>query len=296
MTTDVGPFGIGDFSGSAVPGAGSGSPHTDSQVDIMLVPSFNPDNITPNTAIRVRLKGFSHQMPVQDILDSIGGEQPNDTANGGRRVWGISNNHAQAYRAIGLAGAASSGSSAQSEANLTLQAWKRDLNEPDQVSPLAAGENVLAVMNGNNNLLLLKGDGRLVKFGNQWVAPAFSASNFQAGAGQIWDVSPGNVATYEYSLNGNKMTFNFCVNASTIGGTPNPALVIKIPDGFLSAKELTGYIHVSNNGVASHGYAQLVAGNNSIFLYKDASGAANWAGSTGNNYVSGGFTFRCSPP
>ena len=155
--SELGPVGIGDFTGSAPPGAGSGAPYTDAALDVML-----SVDLCPNAGFRLRLEGFDHQMPLQDIHDSIGGEQANSIVHGGRRAWGISNDE-QAYRLIAIAGAGSTGSGPVSLGAITLQAFKRDLTDLEN-SALALGpsENVLALMNGNANVALLKGNGDLV--------------------------------------------------------------------------------------------------------------------------------------
>ena len=158
------PVGIGNFEGSPPPGADTGAPYTDSLFDVML-----PANLTPNAAFRIRLKGFNHQMTVQGILDEIGGEQANSMTNGGRRAWGFSNDE-QAYRIIGIASAVSTGSGNQSPATLTLQAYKRDLNDPDHTAPLAANENVLVLMNSNGNILMVKGNGDVIFWGGLTIA------------------------------------------------------------------------------------------------------------------------------
>jgi hypothetical protein len=160
MIIDEGPVGIGDFEDSLPPGSGSGQPFTDAMVDVMLSP-----DCVPNAAYRVRLKGFDHRMPTQDVLDSIGGAQANSAVEGGLRVWGISN-IVPAYRVIAIAGVGSTDSGVRAEAPLILQTLKHDLSDPvEGCVALAPNENVLAVLNGHDTILLLKGNGDLVMFG-----------------------------------------------------------------------------------------------------------------------------------
>jgi len=153
----AGVVGFGAF-GASTPGEGSGQPQTDSQFDIINA------NGSPQVLLRFRLNAFDNLMPIQDVANSFGGIQPNDDVNGGVRAYGIAN-CAQAWRQEAIVSTAVTGSGVTDSAPQTIQSWIRDLGKSDQVDALGDTANILAIMNGTNNRILVKGNGDLLSWG-----------------------------------------------------------------------------------------------------------------------------------
>jgi hypothetical protein len=69
-----------------------------------------------------------------------------------------------------------------------------------------------------------------------WTTPAFDAANFTGNASMTWTVASGDVTTYAYTITGKTMTVAFSIATTTVGGTPDNTLQIKIPAGKTATK------------------------------------------------------------
>lgn len=86
-----------------------------------------------------------------------------------------------------------------------------------------------------------------------WITPTFSAGDFTASGSMTWTVGSGDVFTYAYILNGNKLTISFVLATTSVGGTLGPTLQIKIPGGFVATKQMFSTCYIADNGVSSIG-------------------------------------------
>lgn len=126
-----------------------------------------------------------------------------------------------------------------------------------------------------------------------WTTPTFDAANFTGGGSQTWTVASGDITTFAYTIFGKTMTVSFFIATTTVGGTPNAALQIKIPASKTSTKRIFANIKTYNNAVEQTGVAEVLAGNTQIFLYTNTYfSGTNWSASTDNTWVVGSITFQ----
>jgi len=128
--------------------------------------------------------------------------------------------------------------------------------------------------------------------GPQFTSVPFNASDFFGSGSMTWTVSSGNVQTFQYVIIGNMMTINFSIANTSVGGTPDTALRIKIPAGKRPSTYYRLPILVSdNNGSTMALGTAILQIVNYIECYKDGGVFNNWAASSSNTRVSGSFTF-----
>ena len=125
--------------------------------------------------------------------------------------------------------------------------------------------------------------------GLEWVTPSFDAGNFTASGSMTWTVIAGNVTCYKYRLVGKTMTVAFSIGNTTIGGTPDTSLQIKVPASKTGAttNESNPCVVTDGNGTQYTGYA-LVSGTD-ILVRKWP--IANWAAGV-SGQVLGQITFE----
>ncbi len=87
--------------------------------------------------------------------------------------------------------------------------------------------------------------GRVVALGH-WTSVAYAAGNFTASAG-TWTVDSGDVTTYAYALDGQKMTVAFYINNTDVSNA-GAVLRIKIPDSKTATKYIATPIQARDNG------------------------------------------------
>lgn len=124
-----------------------------------------------------------------------------------------------------------------------------------------------------------------------WTTPAFDAGNFTASGSMTWDVGSSDVATFEYVILGKFMVFNFFLQTTTVGGTPDFNLQITIPAGKTSAKTHIVPVYVIDSGTSSVGTASVSAAGTIVVIHKDVVGN-QWSAATNATFVTGGITFE----
>jgi hypothetical protein len=125
----------------------------------------------------------------------------------------------------------------------------------------------------------------------EWTTPTFAAGDFTGNASMTWTVAAGDVTTYHYTKIGKRMTVNWVIKTSTVGGTPSTLLQILIPGGFTSAREEYGLmLYRDNGGSRTAGVAFVDASNTKIFCQKLDS--TNWTAATDTTQVQGSITFE----
>jgi hypothetical protein len=132
--------------------------------------------------------------------------------------------------------------------------------------------------------------GRTVNMG-EWTTPTYAAGDFTASASMTWTVDSGDVTTYEYTLVGKKMTVNWFLQTTTIGGSVDVQLKIKIPGGFTAAKRVAVPFWFGNSADGT-GLAEVAAAGTVINLYRTFIASTNWTLGTNNVYVLGSITFE----
>lgn len=124
-----------------------------------------------------------------------------------------------------------------------------------------------------------------------WITPVFAAGDFTGNGSMTWTVAAGDVTSYQFCLIGRRMIVNFAIVTSTVGGTPNTELRIKIPLGLSAVKPAVAVIRIIDNGGAPAGGYVLASGTN-LLCYRDLSGTANWTASTDATQVAGQIEFE----
>lgn len=120
-----------------------------------------------------------------------------------------------------------------------------------------------------------------------WVSQTLSASDFTGAGSQTWVVAPSD-ADVPYWKNGTSMTVGFEIDTSTVGGTPNSHIKIKIPGGFTAKRRLHNMIYLTDNNVRVDGFAAVLANSTTIDIYR--ADVANYTG--GTTAVRGQLTFE----
>jgi hypothetical protein len=123
-----------------------------------------------------------------------------------------------------------------------------------------------------------------------WTTPAFAAGDFTANGIMTWTVAAGDVQVYAYTIIGKMMTVSFRINTTTVAGTPNTDLNIKIPASKVATKAMYNPILIIDNGVRSIGVAAVATGGTLIILNR--TDVANWTAAVDTTYVMGQITFE----
>ncbi len=126
--------------------------------------------------------------------------------------------------------------------------------------------------------------------GNPWLTPTFSAGNFTANGSMTWTVESGDVQTYAYRIDGKLMTVLVTLATTTVGGTLNSQLLIRVPASRTAAKRTVNPCFLADNGTRASGYLEVAAGGTSIIVQRvDGS---NFAAATNTTAVYGQITFE----
>jgi hypothetical protein len=166
------------------------------------------------------------------------------------------------------------------------QAYVLALNNGIHPLVVAEGSNVPAWgWIGSNQLKLTAIDPY-----REWIAPNFQASYYTGSGAMSWVVTASNQETLAYKLSSKTMTVAFTINASSVGGNPNAALIITIPAGQVSAKSMTNSCLIFEPGYAGIGFCSVGASGTSIVIQKPD--LSNFVANTSNTTVRGQITFE----
>lgn len=125
------------------------------------------------------------------------------------------------------------------------------------------------------------------------VAMTFSAGDFTASGSMTWTVDLSDVKTFKYERQGNKMTVVFTIEASSVGGTPDTDLFIRIPQGGVAASDAHALVRMYDNGAPVVAEAIVRNGNNVIAINR--LDVAPLSLSTNATEVQGEITFEVLP-
>jgi hypothetical protein len=138
-------------------------------------------------------------------------------------------------------------------------------------TPIAAGGWITYFYDGTDWILVAHEQGA-------WITPAFSAGDFTGNGAMTWTVAAGDISWYRSRLSGNTQTVSYYIGSSTVGGTPNSALQVKVPGGFTAAAGFAVGDSSDNGGTSVAAYVQTNGTN--IQHFKSMAGAGNWAAAT----------------
>lgn len=119
-----------------------------------------------------------------------------------------------------------------------------------------------------------------------WIGVPYSKDNFGANGGMLWTVAEGNQAVYQFlRLSPTILVLAWRVVDTTVAGTVNTTLRIRLPEGAIASKSLVTSAWGRDNGTAATLIASVAAGEPWVSLQR--SDVANWAASSRATRVDG---------
>lgn len=172
-------------------------------------------------------------------------------------------------------------------------------------SRIVLDENIVSLsISYSNALLISSGEirngvntvaGARVGGQGNWATPTFAAGDFTASGAMTWTLAAGDVSTYAWVVKDRMMTVAFALQTTTVGGTLNTTLKIKIPGGYVATKfMLNATANILDNAVAKPGYAYVLATGTVINIEKQD--GTNFAAATDTTAVYGQITFEVDAP
>lgn len=126
--------------------------------------------------------------------------------------------------------------------------------------------------------------------GDAWITPAFAAGDYTANGALVWTLQSGDVITFAYQINGKTMTVAFVLDTTTLSGTTDFKVFIKIPAAKTAAKKMIAPIWLNTTGTPESGYVQADAAGTNLTLFRTAQG--NFTLGTNTAYFYGIITFE----
>jgi hypothetical protein len=117
--------------------------------------------------------------------------------------------------------------------------------------------------------------GRTTAIG-EWLAVAFNAGDFTANGAMTWTVEAGDLTTFAYALVGKTLLVAVIIQTTSVGGTPNTYLQVKLPGGLVAARSTYTPAFAQDNGAAQEvAIARTIAGQSNLYIGR--LGGANWS-------------------
>lgn len=124
-----------------------------------------------------------------------------------------------------------------------------------------------------------------------WITPTFAAGDYVGAGAMTWTVASGDVEVMRYRIQGKTMTVNIILTTTTVGGTVNSPLKIKIPASKSVSKRAINPCHILDNGTRLIAYLEVTPTDATYINVAKADGS-NWTLSTDNTYVRGQIVFE----
>lgn len=124
-----------------------------------------------------------------------------------------------------------------------------------------------------------------------WITPTFAAGDYVGTGAMTWTVASGDVEVMRYRIQGKTMTVNIILTTTTVGGTVNSPLKIKIPASKSVSKRAINPCHILDNGTRLIAYLEVTPTDATYINVAKADGS-NWTLSTDNTYVRGQIVFE----
>ena len=107
-----------------------------------------------------------------------------------------------------------------------------------------------------------------------------------------WTLQAGDVSTYQYTYINTLMIVNFVLATTTIGGTPGPTLLIKIPAGRKAVTPAAGFCSVYNNALNPTAWCFVNDGFSSGNIAVQKLDSSNFVAETNACNIIGTITFQ----
>jgi len=150
-------------------------------------------------------------------------------------------------------------------------------------TPVAPGGFILYQHNGTDWKLIDHDQGA-------WITRTFAAGDFFANGSMTWTVEAGDIGGDLYKIDGRAIRWNLYIYPTTVGGTANTGLQVRIPNSLKITKTLLSAAYVINNGVAEFGAWSSIA--NDTFITFVRLGLPNWTLGTNNVGVFAATSFE----
>lgn len=137
-------------------------------------------------------------------------------------------------------------------------------------TPVAAGGYVFYQYDGTDWRLIAHEQGA-------WITQTFAAGDYTGNGSMTWTVSSGNAIRNTYKLTGKDLAHNIYIANTSVGGTLNTQLRLKVPGGFSMATDEGGAIVGIDNATAIAGAAWIATAGTNVLFTKPNSG--NWSSS-----------------
>lgn len=125
---------------------------------------------------------------------------------------------------------------------------------------------------------------------NPWQTPTFAAGDFTANGSMTWTVEAGDAVTYAWRQDGKTMTVLVTLATTTVGGTLNSQLLVKVPGSRVAAKRTINPCFILDNNVRGSAYLEVTAGGTNIIVQRVD--GANYTASANQTSVFGQITFE----
>jgi hypothetical protein len=161
------------------------------------------------------------------------------------------------------------------------------------VPGITTNSGVVAVTSGGTGVTTSAGSGSNILGDSTWTSVTFNAGNFTGNGSQTWTLASGDQSNFRYVTIGKTMIVHFELATTTVGGTPNTALQILIPNSKTAASAAAAAIVVKDaGGSETVGIAQVTAASTLIKLYRTNFTATNWSAATDTTSVIGEIAFE----
>jgi hypothetical protein len=90
-----------------------------------------------------------------------------------------------------------------------------------------------------------------------WITVPYDPSNFRGDNAMIWTVNRGDQVTYQYSVTNTTMRLNAYLDTTSISGTPDLFLFLKIPGGYRAATKVQTLAPLFDNGTGTVAFARV---------------------------------------
>lgn len=130
--------------------------------------------------------------------------------------------------------------------------------------------------------------GRSVALG-EWTAVPYDAANFSGQGSMTWTVGSDDQNTYTWMLAGLTMTLAVSLGETSVGGTTDVELRVKIPGGYRPAASVITTAFIRDNGTYETGSCYVAPGAANLAFRRP--GLANWTASANATQVAAVISF-----
>ncbi len=123
-----------------------------------------------------------------------------------------------------------------------------------------------------------------------WIPVTYTAGDFTGNGAMTWTVEAGDLLTFAYMLVGKTVTVAVFIVTTTVGGTPNTTLQVKIPGSLVATKDMMVAGPVVDNSTYGMGRISVAPSGTNIVIQK--SDVTNWAAATNTTAVAFVFSFQ----